>query len=164
MWVQLGDITTPFRPITIYAAVLSTNATTTQTIFSHIDTANGTDGYYLFADGTTGGDPLLWQMFDSGNGIATTTAGFTSGTAYTASAFENSSGVLRAVWINGGSGATNTTSSAPVSGWETVSVGAERGILGFCGYIFEVIILNSLDTDAQRAAMENYLKRKWAIP
>lgn len=150
-------------PFTIYMVAQSSDAVNLQYPLVFITQNSGTVGFYFGWYGAGAGDPIIWQAIDSGGSSAITTSGYTANVTAIGTAQEAST-TSRSVWINGGSVGSNTDSRSPALNVPQFSVGAQRAINPFVGYIFEIVIVNEADDATKRAQMELYLDTKWNVP
>ena len=160
MWTRsASDISTPSLG-TIYICAWSTNVAITSVIWSHADSADADSQHVYFPGGA--GIFALCEIGSASGCPVVTTAMLSEATIGTA---QHASASLRYVWKNGGSAGTNTTTVNFTGSFEGVYVGDLEGTSDpFLGFIFEIVMMSTVDTDAQRLQMHNYLDRIWAVP
>ena len=115
-------------------------------------------------DGTDTGDPLDWNVRRGSQGIATTSTGVTTATAFLGTAIEVSS-TDRTAYIAGGSAGTNTLNTAP-SSVNDFGLGRIVDLTPssyFTGHIYEVRVHNVAHGTTTRNEVEAELNSKWAL-
>lgn len=161
-WLALGAAVATAAPFTIYAAA-RTSGTAYQSVVCLC--ASSVNEYFELEFTSSGISRVAFELRDvAGDTPLNSSTSYTLDTVHTLSAKETSN-VSHSVWIDGGSGVTNATDRIPASINE-FSVGMRRSATpGFplTGFVMEIIVTNQADSDAQRAAMENYLATKWAL-
>jgi len=160
-WLRsASDISTPTLG-TIYVVAWTTNLAIAGTVWSHGDSAD-TDGVNIYFPG--GSSDLAFCDSGSATGCPVATSNLTS--VATIATAQRASASLRYVWKNGGFAATNTTTVNYTGSFEGVDVGAlEEAVAGeFLGWIFEIVCVSTVDNDATRLQMHQYLDRVWAVP
>ena len=146
-------------PFSVAAWMRSDDDTTGQTVLSIGDASTDTDYYRLFISGPTAGDPVRWVTRAGGsNAAASTSTGFSANTWHHVAGVEAAAN-SRAVYIDGGSKGTDSTSKTP-SNLDTTAIGKLARLSAapyFSGDIAWVSIWNAALSDAEIALLANGL-------
>jgi hypothetical protein len=119
-------------PITMACWFITSNVTNNQGLLNICDNATGNQGIRLNAQGAVAGDPIRILSVGTATAAVDTTTGFSANT-WTHACGVFSSTTSRTVYINGGSSATNTTSSSG-TGENRLFQGVVRGASAFTNY------------------------------
>lgn len=143
-------------PWTLSAWFRSDDLTTNQTILSIGDTLTNTEYWSLQATGAAAGDPVRMTSSTTVGGAFTadTTTGYAANTWHHALA-TGASATARTVYIDGGSSATNTSSSTP-AGLDNTDLGRLVRLTPanyFSGRIAEAAVWNAVLTASEIAAL-----------
>ncbi len=132
-------------PITMACWFITSNITTNQGLLNICDNATGGQGIRLNAQGAVAGDPIRILAVGSATAAVDTTTGFSANT-WTHACGVFSSSTSRTVYINGGSSATNTTSSTATGEnrlFQAVTRAASAFSNYFSGSLAEVGVWNA---------------------
>jgi len=160
MWFRnVSDFNSPILG-TIYIVAMPTNSNVAF-VWSHADSADNDAQYFYFPASS---DKLIFAEENGGAGNATTSTSISYSVA-TIGTGQRVSSSLRYAWNNGAGAGTNTTTVTFTGSFEGVYVGCYEGSQGFMrGFIFEIVGVTTVDDDAARLQMHNYLDRVWNVP
>jgi hypothetical protein len=140
-------------PFTVASWFNSDSATINQFLVTIGETGTGNNRWFLSVAGAVVGDPVQFNAKVTTDRTCSTTTGYTVGQWHHACGVE-ASATDRRVFIDGGSKATETTSTVPTGANRTrigASVTNETGTAPFDGRIAEVVIWNVALSDAEVA-------------
>ncbi len=141
-------------PITMACWFNSNDDALAQVLMSIADNASDLHSFYLRLDGAAGGDPINAAVAGGGDGLASSSSGFSTNTWHHACGVFTSN-TSRAIYLDGGNKGTDATDITP-AGLDRFGIGVlvRQNLFGyFSGMIAEAAIWNAALTDAEAASL-----------